>query len=42
MCEHDGFYEDTDGIYRCSDCHKVVDPDELEWAMEEANGSEEK
>lgn len=33
-CAHKEFYEDSDGVYRCDHCNKLVDPDEIEWAQE--------
>lgn len=33
---HNRYYEDIDGIFRCSACNKIVDPDEMDWALEEA------
>lgn len=35
-CSHRYFYaDDSDSIYRCSDCGVIVDPDEVESALEE-------
>lgn len=35
-CEHRHFYEDdSDGIFRCSFCNKIIDPDEVEGGLEE-------
>lgn len=34
MCDHTHFYEDSDGVFRCDYCQKIVDPDEVEWARE--------
>lgn len=40
-CGHRYFYEDdSDGIFRCSICNKIVDPDEKGWEIEDAKQAE--
>lgn len=37
-CNHRYFYaDDSDSIFRCSDCGRIVDPDEVEAGLEESN-----
>ncbi len=34
-CNHRRFYAEFDGLYRCEDCSALVDPDDIEAAIEE-------
>lgn len=35
MCDHRRFYAEMDGLFRCEDCNSLVDPDDIEAAIEE-------